>query len=329
MKFSSLFKSNKKPSFSPMLCRLPRCGDLRTLSIRDENNHNIFNSQRFYNNVDDEMVDEVIESLKLEKDRFFVEAGQKTSLILDMSSSRLSKKRTISKRLEFLPFNNDSCVITSMDSIDAYGETSRSILEGSSSRLSKSTNNSTSSKRLGYLPSNDSMDSYGDQETSSILDMSSSSSNDNISSKGLGYLPSNESMDATSILERSKSNSSHGFVYYVPCKKTYAIMRLISRDPYEDIKYFLEKMVDENLEIEDWEESLEELCGWLLEINEKNIHKYIVGAFCDLWMSYSCTSTINTPFGFSSSKPPSLYFMSLIENEADRMIAASTSSVTP
>ena len=79
-----------------------------------------------------------------------------------MSSSRLSKRRTISKRLEFLPFNNGSCVITSMDSIDAYGETSRSILEGSSSRLSKSTNNSTSNKRLGYLPSNDSMDSYED-----------------------------------------------------------------------------------------------------------------------------------------------------------------------
>ncbi|XP_027767975.1 transcription repressor OFP18-like [Solanum pennellii] len=211
------------------------------------------------------MVDEVIESLKLEKDRFFVEAGQKTSSILDMSSSRLSKRRTISKRLEFLPFNNDSCVITSMDSIDSYGETSRSILEGSSSRLSKSTNNSTSSKRLGYLPSNDSI----------------------------------------------------------------VIMRLISRDPYEDIKYFLERMVDENLEIEDWEESLEELCGWLLEINEKNIHKYIVGAFCDLWMSYSGTSTTNTPFGFSSSEPPSLYFMSLIEDEADQMIAASISSVTP
>ncbi|KAG5620297.1 hypothetical protein H5410_005515 [Solanum commersonii] len=196
-----------------MLCRLPHCGNLRTLSIRDENNHNIFNSQRFYNNVDDDMVDEVIESLKIEKDRFFVEAG----------------------------------------------ETSRSILEGSSSRLSKSTNNSTSSKMLGYLPSNDSMDAYGDQETSSILKKSKSNS----------------------------SNSSNGFVYYVPCKKTYVIMRLISRNPYEDIKIFLEKMVDENLVIEDWEESLEVLCAWLLEINEKHMHKYIVGAFCDLWMSYS------------------------------------------
>ena len=95
-------------------------------------------------------------------------------------------------------------------------------------------------------------------------------------------------------------------------------MRLISRDPYEDIKYFLERMVDErmvdeNLEIEDWEKSLEELCGWLLEINDKNIHKFIIGAFCDLWMSYSGTSTTNTPFGFSTSEPPSPYFMSLKE----------------
>uniref|UniRef100_A0A3Q7JG09 Uncharacterized protein n=1 Tax=Solanum lycopersicum TaxID=4081 RepID=A0A3Q7JG09_SOLLC len=133
-----------------------------------------------------------------------------------------------------------------MDSIDAYGETSRLILEGSSSRLSKSTNNSTSNKRLGYLPSNDSMDSYEYQETNSILNMSSSSSNDSISSNGLGYLPSNESMDATSILERSKS-----------------------------------------------------------------------------------TSTTNTPFGFSTSEPPSPYFMSLIEAKADQIIATSTSNVIP
>ncbi|KAK4725187.1 hypothetical protein R3W88_027966 [Solanum pinnatisectum] len=226
-----------------------------------------------------------------------------------------------------------------MDSIDAYGENTRAILAVSSSRLSKSTNNSTSSKRLGYLPSNDSMDAYGDQETSSILEVSSSrlseSTNNSISSNGLGYLPSNESMDAygdqetSSVLERSKSNSNNEFVYYVPCKKTYDILRLISRDPYEDIKNFLERMVDENLVIEDWDESLEVLCGWLLEINEKSIHKYIVGAFCDLLMSYSGTSTTHTPFGFSSTEPPSPYFMSLIEDKADQMIASSTFSVSP
>jgi len=81
-----------------MLCRLPHCGNLRTLSIRYENNHNIFNSQRFYNNVDDDMVDEVIEGLKIGKKRFFFEAGEKTSSILDVSSSKLSKY-TSSKRL--------------------------------------------------------------------------------------------------------------------------------------------------------------------------------------------------------------------------------------
>ncbi|KAK4709798.1 hypothetical protein R3W88_004311 [Solanum pinnatisectum] len=257
-----------------MLCRLPHCGNLRTLSIRDENNHNIFNSQRFYNNVDDDMVDEVIESLKIEKYRFFVEAGEKTNSIFDLSSSKLSKWRTSSKRLEFVPFN-DSCIITPMDSIDAYGETSRSILEGSSSRLSKSANNSTSSKRLGYLPSNDSMEAYGDQETSSFL-------------KGQRVIV------------------------------VIVVTGSCTMDPYEDIKKFLIRMVDKNLVIGDWEASLEVLCAWLLEINEKNIHKYIVGAFCDLWMSYSGTSTTNTPFGFSSSKPPSPYFMSLIEDKAIR-----------
>ena len=53
------------------------------------------------------------------------------------------------------------------------------------------------------------------------------------------------------------------------------------------------------------------------------------GAFCDLWMNYSCTSTTNTPFGFSSIEPPSPYFMSLIEDKVDQMIAMSTSRVIP
>ena len=53
------------------------------------------------------------------------------------------------------------------------------------------------------------------------------------------------------------------------------------------------------------------------------------GAFCDLWMSYSGTSTTNTQFGFSTSEPPSPYFMSLIEAKADQIIATSTSNVIP
>ncbi|KAK4725186.1 hypothetical protein R3W88_027965 [Solanum pinnatisectum] len=211
MKFSSLFKGQKKTSFSPMLCRLPHCGNLRTLSIRDENNHNIFNSQRFYNNVDDDMVDEVIECLKFEKKRFFFEA------------------------------------------VDT-----RSILKGSSSRLTKN-DNSSSSNMVESLPFND----------SSVT--------------------------------------------------TPSVMRVTLTDPYRYIKKYMETMVEENQGIKDWKESLKEICAWYLEnnYNDKNIH------------NYSGTSTTNTPFGFSTSEPPSPYFMSLIEAEADQIIAASTSSVIP
>ncbi|KAH0752115.1 hypothetical protein KY285_005263 [Solanum tuberosum] len=63
-------------------------------------------------------------------------------------------------------------------------------------------------------------------------------------------------------------------------------------------------MVEANQGIKSWEEYLEEICAWYLEINdEKNIHKHIIGAFCDLWMIYS--------------------------DKADQIIAASTSSVIP
>ncbi|XP_015055084.1 transcription repressor OFP13-like [Solanum pennellii] len=252
-----------------MLCRLPRCGNLRTLSIRDENNHNIFNSQRFCINVDDDIVDEVIEGLKFEKKRFFFEAGEKTSLILDVSSSKLSKS-TCNKRLEFPP-SDGSCVISHIDSIDAYGETStRSIFKGSSSRLTKN-DNSTSNNKFESLPLNDS------------------------------------------------------------CVISPSAMRVTSIDPYGYIKKYMEITVEENQGIKDWKESLKEMCAWYLENNDndKNIHKFIIGAFCDLWMSYSGTSTTNTPFGFSTSEPPSPYFMSLIEAKADQIIATSTSSVIP
>ncbi|KAK4724458.1 hypothetical protein R3W88_027237 [Solanum pinnatisectum] len=72
----------------------------------------------------------------------------------------------------------------------------------------------------------------------------------------------------------------------------------------------MERMVEAKQGIKSWEESLEEICSWYLEINEKSIHKHIIGAFCYLWMIYSGTSTKNTPFGFSSTEPPSAYFMS-------------------
>uniref|UniRef100_M1DXB1 Transcription repressor n=1 Tax=Solanum tuberosum TaxID=4113 RepID=M1DXB1_SOLTU len=196
-----------------------------------------------------------------------------------------------------------------MDSMDPHEEETTSILEVSSSTLPENTNNSTSSNGLEYLPSNDScvitqmdsnMDAYGGKNRS--------------------------------ILEGSKGNSSssNGFRYYLPFNDSCVIRLSSSEDPYGNIKKSMERMVEANQGIKSWEESLEEICAWYLEINEEiNIHKHIIGAFCDLWMIYSGTSTKNTPFGFSSSKPPNPYFMSLIEDKADQIIAASTSSVIP
>ncbi|KAK6777802.1 hypothetical protein RDI58_024520 [Solanum bulbocastanum] len=136
----------------------------------------------------------------------------------------------------------------------------------------------------------------------------------------------------SSILEGSKSNgssSSNGLKYYLPFNDSCAISQSSSGDPYWNIKKSMERMAKANQGIKSWEESLEDICAWYLLNNEKNIHKHIIGAFCDLWMIYSGTSTKNTPFGFSSSEPPSPYFMSLIEEKADQIIAASTSSVIP
>ncbi|KAG5581781.1 hypothetical protein H5410_052408 [Solanum commersonii] len=135
-----------------------------------------------------------------------------------------------------------------------------------------------------------------------------------------------------SIIEGSKGNSSscNGLKYYLPFNDSCVIRLLSSEDPYGNIKKSMERMVEANQGIKSWEESLEEICAWYLEINDaKNIHKNIIGAFCDLWMIYSGTSTKNTPFGFSSSEPPSPYFMSLIEDKADQIIAALISSVIP
>ncbi|KAK6778098.1 hypothetical protein RDI58_024816 [Solanum bulbocastanum] len=199
-------------------------------------------------------------------------------------------------------------------------------MDVSSSKLSKS-NNSTSNKGVETLPFNDScfimpMDSMDphEEETTSILEVTlPKNANNSTSSNGLD-----------SILEGSKSSSSsNGLKYYLPFNDSCVISLSSLEDPYGNIKNSMERMVEANEGIKSWEESLEEICSWYLEINEKNIHNHIIGAFCDLWMIYSGTSTKNTPFGFSSTEPPSPYFMSLIEDKTDQIIATSTSSVIP
>ncbi|MCD7451171.1 hypothetical protein HAX54_009899 [Datura stramonium] len=220
MKFPSLFKIQEKSSFSPLPWPLQPCGNLKTLSYRYENNHNIFNCESFSNyNVDECIVERVIEGLKTEKQRLFFEPRGETSSILEVSfsSSSSSESDDSSNGLEIRPFN-DSCVVTAVDSMDPLG----------------------------------------------------------------------------------------------------------------DFKKSMEEMVEANEEIK-CEKSLQELLNWYLKANEKNTHRYIIGAFYDLLVSYSTTSPstptsaitsynnshsfTNSPFSFCSSSPPPCLSLLQVEDE--------------
>ncbi|XP_055809041.1 transcription repressor OFP18-like [Solanum dulcamara] len=295
------------------------------------------------------MVEKVIEGLKIVKDRFFFEAGGKTSSILEVSSSTLSKSNisTSGNGLKFLPFN-DSCVM------NPYGEETSSILEMSSLILSKR-NNSTSSNGVEFLPFNDScvMDPYG-EETSSILDVMSSptlsKSNNSTSSNGLEILPFNDSyvMDSmdpygeetSSILEvssstfsKSNNSTSSNGLEVLPFNDSCVIRLSSERDLYESFKGSMVRMIEAKKGKKDWEEYIEEILEWYLVVNEKSIHKYIIGAFCDLWMYYASTSRTytpisftNSPFSFSFDVPPSPSFLALVEAKADQIIATTTTT---
>ncbi|PHT36879.1 hypothetical protein CQW23_24579 [Capsicum baccatum] len=277
-----------------------------------ENNHNIFNSQRFYNNVDDEIVENVIEDLKKEKERFFYEGGEKTSSILEVSSSKNNSDRNT---FEFQPFSESSCVTTRMNLKDPFGNSKKS--KGKMVEVNQGI------------------------EISSIREVGSTSKSDHSSSKGFEFVPLNGSsivlMDSVNPLGNSKKsmkevvesssksdyNGSNG-IEYLPFNDSSIIALMNSVNPYEDFKKSMKEMLEANQQTTECEKCLEELLIWYLKSNGKANHRYIIDAFFDLVNGYtssinttSCShSFINSPFfGSTPSVSASSPFLSLLEAE--------------
>ncbi|KAM3288325.1 hypothetical protein P3S67_021755 [Capsicum chacoense] len=304
----------KLPSFFKIqeTCPFITCGNLKTLSFRVENNHNIFNFQRFYNNVDDEIVENVIEDLKKEKERFFCEGGERTSSILEISSS---KNNGDSNTFEFQPFSESSCVTTRMNLKDPFGNSKKS--KGKMVEVNQGI------------------------EISSIREVGSTSKSDDSSCKGFEFVPLNDSsivmMDSVNPLGNSKKsmkevvesssksdyNGSNG-LEYLPFNDSSIIALMNSVNPYEDFKKSMKEMLEANQQTTECEKCLEELLIWYLKSNGKANHRYIIDAFFDLVNGY--TSSINTTscshsfthspfFGSTPCVSASSPFLSLLEAE--------------
>ncbi|XVF41296.1 hypothetical protein PTKIN_Ptkin01aG0269200 [Pterospermum kingtungense] len=87
--------------------------------------------------------------------------------------------------------------------------------------------------------------------------------------------------DTSSILEEAKPGT-------FPFKES-VVLAMESDDPYVDFRRSMEEMVETH-GIKDWE-CLEELLGWYLKVNGKNNHGFIIGAFIDLLLAMTATST--------------------------------------
>ncbi|PHT36883.1 hypothetical protein CQW23_24583 [Capsicum baccatum] len=160
--------------------QVPWCLDNTSVKKNIEDGNNINHSQekqdqlgihveatRFYNNVDDEIVENEIEELKKEKERFFFEGGKKNSSIFEVSSS---KNNGGSNTFEFQPYSNSSWVMRMMNSMDPFGNSKKSKgktveanqgIERDYNKLMKevvessSKSDNTSSNRFEYIPFND------------------------------------------------------------------------------------------------------------------------------------------------------------------------------
>lgn len=111
-------------------------------------------------------------------------------------------------------------------------------------------------------------------ETSSILGESSSKSNDDDKGK---FRPEKEEEIGSST----------------------ELVAMDSMDPYVDFKRSMEEMVEAH-GLKEWE-GLEELLGWYLKANGKEIHGYIVGAFVDMLVGLSLITTSSSSTSSSSS----------------------------
>ncbi|CAI9783329.1 unnamed protein product [Fraxinus pennsylvanica] len=88
--------------------------------------------------------------------------------------------------------------------------------------------------------------------------------------------------ETSSILE--EANNDEEF----PFKESVVVMAMDSRDPFVDFRVSMEEMVEAH-SLKDWD-FLEELLACYLEVNGKNNHGYIVGAFVDLLVNLAIVS---------------------------------------
>ncbi|KAK3122484.1 hypothetical protein QOZ80_8AG0614280 [Eleusine coracana subsp. coracana] len=77
-------------------------------------------------------------------------------------------------------------------------------------------------------------------------------------------------------------------------------MSVESQNPYRDFRESMEAVVMSHGGVKDWS-WLEEMLGWYLRANGKSTHGLIVGAFVDLLVSLSNTSSFSSPANNCSS----------------------------
>jgi len=111
--------------------------------------------------------------------------------------------------------------------------------------------------------------------------------------------------------------------------KDSVVMSVESQDPYVDFLRSMEEMVEAQC-VKDWD-GLQELLCWYLKVNGKSNHGYIVGAFIDLLVTFSSTTSPSDINSRSPSSPLSFYSSSLssscLEAEEEVDIATPSSSL--
>ncbi|KAK7284809.1 hypothetical protein RJT34_19562 [Clitoria ternatea] len=145
-----------------------------------------------------------------------------------------------------------------------------------------------------------------------------------------------EPEETSSILEANKSpTTSTTSSATLPIFKDSVVLSLESQDPYVDFRKSMEEMVAAQC-VQDWE-GLQELLCWYLRVNGKTNHAYILGAFVDLLVAFSSSSSNNnfvssdspsSPLSFYSSSSCSTRCVSCLEAEDEVDITTTTTSTT-
>ncbi|GKU91519.1 hypothetical protein SLEP1_g5383 [Rubroshorea leprosula] len=97
--------------------------------------------------------------------------------------------------------------------------------------------------------------------------------------------------DTSSILEEAKTSA-------FPFKES-VVLAMESVDPYADFRQSMEEMVETH-GLKDWE-CLKELLGWYLKVNGKKNHGFIVGAFVDMLVGLSGSSSCTESASYLSA----------------------------